>query len=315
MAKSRRVEIAVGGLLTVALVLLGWMAVKVGAIRGMAPSVLIELHMVDAAGIQSGSSLAVAGVEVGTIELMSLKGGEAVASARLDTSANLTQGTVARVRARSLLGEKYIELVPGPDDSAPLADGDILRIDTPQVEIDELVAMLAPVLEGVDVEALSKTLDSLSKALDEDPERVSRMLANADTLLENASLASNDLPQLTTDLRGIVSHAETSLGRADRALREIEEVASSAKQPLARADKMLADVGELGEPLDDLRGTLRAAREMLEGLDGAEDDLRQVLANFAEIDKWELRRLLREEGILVRLKKGEVVPEIASEGP
>jgi hypothetical protein len=35
-------------------------------------------------------------------------------------------------------------------------------------------------------------------------------------------------------------------------------------------------------------------------------DIKLVLSNLKEIDKWELRRLLREEGILLRLKAGEV---------
>jgi hypothetical protein len=36
------------------------------------------------------------------------------------------------------------------------------------------------------------------------------------------------------------------------------------------------------------------------------EDARTVLNNFKDIDKWELRRLLREEGILIRLRQSEV---------
>ena len=43
--------------------------------------------------------------------------------------------------------------------------------------------------------------------------------------------------------------------------------------------------------------------------DGIDDDLRVVLSNLKDIDKWEMRRLLREEGILVRLRPREVVPK------
>ena len=37
--------------------------------------------------------------------------------------------------------------------------------------------------------------------------------------------------------------------------------------------------------------------------------LDRILANVEEIDKWELRRLLREEGIVVRLRPQEVVED------
>jgi phage antirepressor YoqD-like protein len=58
----------------------------------------------------------------------------------------------------------------------------------------------------------------------------------------------------------------------------------------------------------DLRGAVADAKGLVEGFDGIDADVRQVLENVAEIDKWELRRLLREEGILIRVREREVVP-------
>jgi hypothetical protein len=43
-------------------------------------------------------------------------------------------------------------------------------------------------------------------------------------------------------------------------------------------------------------------------MDGVGEDLKQILTNFRDFDRWELRRLLREEGILIRLRPDEVVP-------
>ena len=48
----------------------------------------------------------------------------------------------------------------------------------------------------------------------------------------------------------------------------------------------------------------------LADLDGAGTKIQTVLDNLTEIDKWELRRLLREEGILIRIRPREVeLPE------
>jgi len=48
-------------------------------------------------------------------------------------------------------------------------------------------------------------------------------------------------------------------------------------------------------------------RLVLGDLKDSTGDIKLVLSNLKEIDKWELRRLLREEGIVVRLRESEVV--------
>jgi hypothetical protein len=48
-------------------------------------------------------------------------------------------------------------------------------------------------------------------------------------------------------------------------------------------------------------------RTILDNFNGQKETIDRVLSNLAELDKWELRRLLREEGIRVRLRTSEVV--------
>ena len=60
--------------------------------------------------------------------------------------------------------------------------------------------------------------------------------------------------------------------------------------------------------LGETREAMAEGRAVLRKVDDSTEDIAIVLDNLSEIDKWELRRLLREEGILVRLKKSEVVP-------
>ena len=59
----------------------------------------------------------------------------------------------------------------------------------------------------------------------------------------------------------------------------------------------------------DAEVTVAELRSLAEALGENEETIETILANLEEIDKWELRRLLREEGILVRLRHSEVVPE------
>ena len=58
--------------------------------------------------------------------------------------------------------------------------------------------------------------------------------------------------------------------------------------------------------IQELREAVAEGRTLLTTLDSSSETLVKVLDNLSEIDKVELRRLLREEGILVRLRESEV---------
>ena len=56
----------------------------------------------------------------------------------------------------------------------------------------------------------------------------------------------------------------------------------------------------------DTRLMIEDSHKLIRRLEASTATLETVLANLSELDKWELRRLLREEGILVRFKENEV---------
>ena len=67
MAKPGRNEIAVGVLLLAAMALLGWMALKVGALRRVTEEVHVSAHFADVTGLPEGAAVQVAGVPVGRV--------------------------------------------------------------------------------------------------------------------------------------------------------------------------------------------------------------------------------------------------------
>src|SRR5437667_5851260 len=67
------------------------------------------------AGLDNKSKVRVAGVPVGEVTDIQLRGdGKAVVKMSIDSDIQLRKGAFARVVALGLLGEKYVEIVPGP---------------------------------------------------------------------------------------------------------------------------------------------------------------------------------------------------------
>lgn len=297
MASNVKYEFGVGCLLLVALGVAGFMALQIGALSSLGTKVDASVTLEDAAGLTSGAAVSIAGVEVGSVAALRVEHDVAIASLRLDPAANVRTDAKAIVRARSLLGEKYIEIVPVSRDAPLLKSGDSLGRVGPQIEIDELVNAIGPLVGALDPDTVRAVMASLSEAMAEDPERVARMLVNLDTALANTAEASAELPGLAREVRATVAKADRTLGTVDRRADEIRPL-------IARADALLLDLRASSEPLPEVIAKvdrlLADAQVILNDLEGSGKDVGGLLDLAAEIDEDWVKAMLRDEGVRIR---------------
>ena len=302
MATSRKYEIGVGLLLAGALGLLAWMALRVGALQGPGDYIHVEATLSDAGGLTPGAVVSIAGVQVGRVESLSVDFDQARLVLSLEKDSNIREDVQLRLRARSVLGEKYLQLIPVSRDAPLLQEGGVIHDAKGQVEIDQLVTRLSPVIEALDPKDLQRALGAVVSALEEDPERPARMLSDAETTLHNISVASSEFPTLIQDAR--------------TTLAVVRSTASEARPIMARADRTIAALetrinevppDQITDLIEDVDLAVADAHGLMNSINERVDVLDKVLHNLEEIDKWELRRLLREEGIKVRLVASEVV--------
>lgn len=301
MARSRRYEAGVGLLVLGALGLLAWMALQVGAISGPGEQVVVDVELPDAAGLSEGAVVSVAGVQVGRVQTLSVDFDRARARVALDVDAQIRRDARWGVRARSLLGEKYLEIAPVSRDAPPLQDGDAVVVAESQVEIDELVARMSPLLSAVDPEIVRDAATALAEAVRADPERPARMLADAERLLKNAADASEDLPELVAEGRATLADVRRVTADARPLLAKLEGSAE-------RLDQILAAVPPEQVPavLAELQAAVKEGRAVVQKLDGSTGDLAELLAKANAIDGEDIRRIAREEGVLIRFKPKKV---------
>ena len=303
MAASRTQEIGVGVLVLTALGLLAYMAIKVGALRNVGDEINLQVTLGDAAGLTEGAAVRIAGVQVGRVQDMGVSHDQAVVRIAVAKSANVRTDAEIQVRARSILGEKYLEITPISTDAALITDGASLAVTQPQTEIDELVNSLGPLVSAVDPDAVGAAMSRLSAALEEDPDRVVRMLNDVERMLRNGAQASDQLTpvladttatlssvrQLTADARPMIQRTTRLVGRVDEATESLPAISTDIQAAVSDARAMVSE-----------------SRALLKRVEKSTSSIETVIENLSEIDKWELRRLLREEGILVRFKENEV---------
>jgi phospholipid/cholesterol/gamma-HCH transport system substrate-binding protein len=306
---SRRFEVGVGLLVLGAAGLLAFMAIQIGALRGLGEDpVEATVFLDNVAGLSEGAVVAIAGVSIGRVDNLSVEGKKARVALALDTSAEVRIDAVVAMRARSVLGEKYLEIVPQSPEAPLLKDGDVLANTLGALEIDQLVNRLGPVVDAVDPQVLSDALRALTQAFREDPERLNRLLGDVERLLHNLAVASDRIDPLIEESRGtlasvrrvadsgrpVVAKAESAVGRLDELL---------AGVPPERVDALLAEV----------EGAVKEGRAVIVKLDRSTGQLEEILTKVNGLDRADLLRITQEEGVLIRLRPRKVEDVLAKE--
>lgn len=127
-----RTELSVGFFVLVGIVCLGYLAVKLGKLEVMGSggyTVVADFSSV--AGLKPGDPVEIAGVKIGRVEGIRLAEDRARLELRLQDGVQLQEDVIASVRARGLIGDKFILITPGASDKIIPAGGKIRETDSP----------------------------------------------------------------------------------------------------------------------------------------------------------------------------------------
>jgi len=92
-----------------------------------------------ASGLKSGSAVEIAGVEVGRVRSIALNEDRAAVTLAVDDKVKLYTDTIASIKTRGIIGEKFLALSPGGGGD-PLKPGDTIRDTESGLDLEELVS-------------------------------------------------------------------------------------------------------------------------------------------------------------------------------
>ncbi len=133
-------ELVVGLFILAGIACLGYMSVKYARMEVMGSNGY-ELAAVfpTISGLKNGALVEIAGVEVGRVKEITLDNYKARVMLSIKGSVELQDDCIARIKTKGLLGEKYIDIMPGGSDII-LKSGDKIRETNPPVDIEELIS-------------------------------------------------------------------------------------------------------------------------------------------------------------------------------
>lgn len=137
--KQTRLELVVGIFVFVGIACLGYLAIRLGKLEILGNSgYVIYGDFASVAGLKLGDPVEIAGVKVGKVETISLADDRARLAIRFEPHVKLQDDVIASVRARGLIGDKFVLISPGSSDKL-LAPGDKIRETESPPDISEVI--------------------------------------------------------------------------------------------------------------------------------------------------------------------------------
>jgi phospholipid/cholesterol/gamma-HCH transport system substrate-binding protein len=258
----------VGIFMLIILAILGYFVLKIEDIHPNRKGTKVVTAVFDSvAGLDNKSKVRVAGVPIGDVTDIQLRGdGKAVLTMSIDSDIQLRKGAFARVVALGLLGEKYVEIVPGPTSMPELAQGTTLQGSQP-ASIDDVTNQISAI--ATDVKAITASLrtavagpqgeqklqeivENVRQITEQVRDLVATNRTNVDATLVNAreitSQLRTEIPQLASSIEKVANTLNGTVG----------ENRQDVKQVVENLRKLSTDLKATTENLNAITGQVRS---------------------------------------------------------
>lgn len=138
-----RSEMIVGLFVLVGLACLGYLAIKLGKLEVFgATGYTVAADFPSVAGLKVGDPVEIAGVRIGRVDSIGLSEDDrARLTLRLNDGVKLQEDAIASVRARGLIGDKFVLISPGASDKIIPPGGKIRETESPP-DIPDLIGKI-----------------------------------------------------------------------------------------------------------------------------------------------------------------------------
>ncbi|MBL92163.1 MAG: hypothetical protein CMH56_10205 [Myxococcales bacterium] len=305
--ERKSIQIILGTLILITLSVLVWLSFKLAS-NAPPNAVKYELMLDSALGLYPDNPVTIAGVPIGVVEQVTVEGKQARVKIAIRPDMPLYSNAKAAVRARSLLGEKYIDLDPGDIKQPTLTPGAIITRNEASVEIDRVIRASATLVDSLNrltpsIERAVQLLEGTINSPDAKPvtEELSNVLRQAGELVLTTK-------QMLTDNQGDISALIRSFrAKSPGVLDKVDRLAERLEQVLLAPDSA------------DLKATIQHINITAQSLDALSKQISRAIQRTDAITETEIRRLLQQEGVRVKIfpleQEAPLLPSLFGKDP
>ena len=280
---QQRNPVPIGAISLAVIAALMTIAFKAGDLPVIGGGDTYYAHFSEAGGLKLNDEVRIAGVRVGKVDGIELDGDKVKVSFKVKTDSSFGNETGAQIRVKTLLGAMYVALTPA-------GDGQLKEETTIPVERTASPFDVVEVFEGlaersgkINVDRLSKALDTMATLTRNTPEEFQSALKGVSALSRNVAEKDAELAELLGNLKKV---SRVLSDRKDDIITLMEDSDVLFRALVARrqaVSNLLDSTSQLSKELTALvRETKADLKPALDNLQGVVDLLN---ANRENLDK------------------------------
>ena len=140
--KKYALETYVGIFVLIGLLCVAYLTVKLGKFEVLGGDYyIIKARFSSVSGLRTGSSVEMAGVQIGTVVRIRILKDIQVAEVefKIRNDIELSEDTIASIKTSGLIGDKYVRVTPGGSEEV-LKDGDRIMETEAAIDLEELIS-------------------------------------------------------------------------------------------------------------------------------------------------------------------------------
>jgi len=132
-------ELLVGLFMIIGITCLTYLSIKLGRMEIIGDNgYKLYAEFSEIGGLKNGASVEIAGVEVGRVKNISLADYQAKIELQINSGVKIQEDSIAAVKTKGLLGEKYIQISPGGDEKI-IPPGGKIRETQPPLDLEKAI--------------------------------------------------------------------------------------------------------------------------------------------------------------------------------
>lgn len=270
-------ETIVGIFMASVLALLAYFTIVISGVDVFSGSakVPVKIEFTDVGGLKQRDSVMYRGMKVGTIESISLEGGNVMMTARVSPDVVLRKGYRISVASLSLLGGSYLLVEEGEGEQLPL-ETTVFKGEPPMDwmrDLGRIARSVGDMTSDGGVKGIIRDFSSVASKLDAVVTRIERGEGTMGKLLSSDDSVYNDIKSTAASAKSIAERLERGEGTVGKLLSSDDSVYNDLKAAVAA-------VKSVSERLARGEGTVG---RLLADDESLYNDLKNSIANIREI--------------------------------
>jgi len=133
--KKSSIEIIVGLFICVGLLSMGYISFKLGNVTLFKKDYYsLQASFTSVAGLKKDTNVEISGVQVGKVESIHLEDYQAIVNLLIKNNIEIQDDAIASIKTKGILGDQYIEILPGASDEI-LNPGELIMDTEPPFDL------------------------------------------------------------------------------------------------------------------------------------------------------------------------------------